>query len=106
MNDFLQYISQTGPLQWIGVTGSIVYVTAFTAMQLGRLDGNSMSYTLVNILAASLVAVSLIAEFNLSTALIQFSWIIAGVAGLTMRARKSWSATREVLDTTLDYGAA
>ena len=105
MNDFLQYISQTDPLQWVGITGSIIYVTAFAAMQIGRLDGNSMSYMLLNILAASLVAVSLFAEFNLPTALIQFSWIVAGFAGLTLRARKSWSATREVLDTTIEYGA-
>ena len=106
MNDFFNYISQIGPLQWVGVTGSIIYVTAFAAMQLGRLDGNSMSYTLLNIVAASFVAASLFAEFNLPTAVIQVSWIIAGFAGLILRAKKSWSATREVLDTTLETGVA
>lgn len=105
MTDFLTYFSQTGPLHWFGVVGSIIYVATFAAMQLGRIDGNGLRFTLLNILAASLVASSLFVEFNLSTALIQFSWLLAGLAGLALRARKSRSAAHNVSDATHRTGA-
>jgi len=102
MYSFTNYFSDLGPLEWAGVFGFICYISAFGAVQLGKLDGNSTGYTLLNILAAGFVAVSLFAEFNLASALIQSSWIIFGVAGLILRARKSWPATREVFCTTLN----
>lgn len=102
MLSFTDYLSALGPLEWAGVFGFIFYICAFGAVQLGKLDGNSTSYSLLNILAASFVAVSLFAEFNLASALIQSSWIIFGVTGLILRARKSWPATREVFCATLN----
>ena len=89
----------------VGVFGFICYVAAFGALQLGYVDGNSMAYALLNILAANLVAVSLVEEFNLSSALIQGSWIVFGFIGLALRAAKSWSKTRALLNTTLDAEA-
>ena len=105
MSNFFDYLGAIGPLEWTGVAGFICYVSAFGAVQLGRLDGNSMAYTLANIAAASLVAISLFAEFNLASALIQSSWIVAGVVGLALRANRSWPAAREVLDATLENRA-
>lgn len=106
MNDFYQYLSSLGPLQLTGIAGFVCYVLAFGAVQCGRLDGNSTAYTLANILAASLVAISLLAEFNLASALIQSSWILLGVLGLALRIFRSWPATRDVLDATLDQTGA
>lgn len=106
MTEFLAYFSTLGLLQWVGVAGFFCYIFAFGAVQCGRLDGNSTAYTLANILAASLVAISLIAEFNLASALIQISWILLGVLGLVLRIFRSWPATRNLLDTTLDQTGA
>ena len=105
MTNFIEYLITIGPLEWVGVTGAVCYVTAFGSVQLGQLDGNSTAYSLANILAATLVAISLFAEFNLASALIQSCWIIAGVTGMALRANRSWPAAREVLDTTLENGA-
>ena len=102
MSDFIQYLTNLGPYECIGVLGFIAYITAFGAVQLGWLDGNSSAYTLLNVLAASLVAVSLIRDFNLASALIQGSWIIIGLIGIGLRLSKSWPSTRRVLNATLE----
>ncbi len=102
MIDVFQYLSDLGPAQLIGVIGFLLYLLSFGSVQLGWLDGNSLAYSLANILAASLVAISLTVDFNLSAALIQGSWIILGVAGLALRVHRSWPRTRKALATTLD----
>ncbi|MFT5799491.1 MAG: hypothetical protein ACI84R_003568 [Candidatus Azotimanducaceae bacterium] len=106
MTNFIDYVSGIGPLEWMGVAGFICYIVAFGSVQIGKLDGNSTAYSLINVVAASLVAMSLFAEFNLASALIQSSWILIGVTGLALRANQSWPAAREVLDTTLENGAS
>lgn len=89
MNSNFEYLASLGALELIGVGGFLFYLFAFGAVQLGQLDGNSATYSVLNIFAASLVGLSLLAEFNLSSALIQASWITIGVTGLIIRACKS-----------------
>lgn len=99
MLEIENYYGALGPLQLIGVCGFLVYVVSFGAVQFGYLDGNSAAYTLCNILAASLVGIGLIAEFNLASALIQGSWIAIGLRGLALRGSlyrtAQWSASHQ-----------
>ena len=88
MTDIIQYFSTIGPFQTVGVAGFLVYIAAFASVQFGWLDGNSAGYAASNVLAATLVAISLFAEFNLSSALIQGSWIIIGLVGLARHVRR------------------
>ncbi len=69
----------------IGVAGAGLYLLAYTLLQLGVLRGSGYVYTLMNLGAASLVAVSLLDAFNLSSMIIQTSWIVISVIGLTRR---------------------
>lgn len=85
MTGSFEYLGLIGPLHLAGVLGFIIYLLAFGKVQFGQMDGNSVTYSLCNVVAASLVAVSLIAEFNLSSALIQGSWIVIGLVGLSKR---------------------
>ena len=78
-----------GMFQALGVCGVLVYIGAFAALQLKMIDGNSLTYTAMNLAAASLVLISLIYDFNLASALIQISWIIIGLVGLLVRLRSS-----------------
>lgn len=82
-----------GPYQLIGLAGFFVYIFAFSAVQFHWMNGNSNRYSIANIIAASLVAISLIADFNLASALIQGSWILIGLAGLVTRLNKTTSNT-------------
>lgn len=83
--EFVQYLSGVGPMQQVGLAGFLVYIASFGAVQFGWLDGNGASYAGANVLAASLVAVSLVEHFNLASALIQGSWIVIGGFGLLIR---------------------
>lgn len=85
MHSFIQYLEQLGPYEAVGVAGFICYIAAFGAVQLDLMDGNQTPFTLLNILAACLVGISLIAEFNLASALIQGSWILIGLTSLCLR---------------------
>jgi hypothetical protein len=90
--------------QITGLAGFFVYLFAFGAVQFDWLNGNSAFYSACNILAASLVAVSLIADFNLASALIQGSWIMIGAVGLIVRLRRP-VAQRAQFQSTRQLGA-
>lgn len=65
-----------------GILGFALYLAAFAGLQLGWMQGGRPAYTILNILAAALVLVSLSEAFNLASALIQVSWIVIGCVGL------------------------
>ncbi len=67
----------------IGLFGVAVYLGSYALLQFGILRGQSYSYAALNLLAASCVLFSLIPAFNLSSVLIQVSWIIISVVGMT-----------------------
>ena len=65
----------------VGMIGVVLYVGSYSALQLGKLDGNSIQYCLLNGGAASLVLISLFYDFNLASALIQTIWISVSLFG-------------------------
>lgn len=67
----------------IGLAGVAFYVSAYAALQGGFIRGSGFTYTFMNLIAASLVLVSLTNNFNLSSAIIQTTWITISVFGLT-----------------------
>lgn len=69
----------------IGLGGVILYLLAYAGLQFGYLRGSGHAYTLMNMAAAGCVLISLADEFNLSSMLIQVSWITISVIGLTRR---------------------
>jgi hypothetical protein len=71
-------------LFWMaGLVGVAFYLGSYAALQSGLLSGAGYAYTILNLIAASLVLVSLFAEWSLSSALIQVSWIVISLVGLT-----------------------
>jgi len=80
----------------LGVAGFLFYMLSYGLLQLGRISGSSFCYTLMNIFAAILVLMSLVNQFNLASVLIQVSWIIISVVGLT----RMWQQKRSNRNTT------
>ena len=74
--------------QACGLVGFFLYVASFAAQQFKVIDGHGLLYPGLNVLAASCVLVSLTVDFNLSSALIQVSWIAIGCTGMFLRAQK------------------
>lgn len=66
----------------LGMAGVAVYLGSYAALQTGLLKGQTYTYAALNILAASLVLVSLSRDFNLAAAAIQVSWIAISAAGI------------------------
>lgn len=102
MDHIVRYGQTLGPLEILGVLGFILYISAFAAVQWGLMNGNSASYSLANVMSSIFVSISLIAEFNLSAALIQGSVITIGVTGLCLRLRPTKSKMRNALNATLE----
>lgn len=67
---------------WAGFVGLAAYLGSYAALQLGLLNGQGYLYALLNTLAAACVLTSLMQTFNLSSALIQVSWITISVIGM------------------------
>lgn len=82
---FLDAVQSDTLYRIAGLFGFFFYMASFAALQLKLLDGQGLTYSLLNVLAASLVLVSLVAEFNLASALIQVSWIVIGFVGICLR---------------------
>ena len=72
-------------MQAAGLLGVSGYIVGFASLQLRLIDGNSKLFCVISIINASLVLISLIEHFNLPSALIQVSWIVIGIGGLTIR---------------------
>ncbi len=66
----------------VGLLGVLLYVGSYSALQLGRMDGNSLRYCVLNGCAATLVLISLFYNFNLASAVIQVVWITVSLLGV------------------------
>ena len=66
-----------------GIAGVGFYLGSYTALQLGMLRGDGYAYAILNAAAAALVLLSLKEAFNLSSAVIQVSWIVISLVGIT-----------------------
>ena len=62
--------------------GGDFYLGSYAALQFGLIHGRGYLYPALNALAAGLVAVSLIEAYNLSSLLIQISWILISAYGI------------------------
>ncbi len=67
----------------IGIAGVALYLGSYAALQAGFLRGQGYAYASVNLAAASCVLISLVQDFNLSSAIIQISWISISIVGIT-----------------------
>ena len=67
---------------FIGSIGVAILMVTFLLLQLGRLESNRLSYSVLNALGASLITVSLIFDFNLSAFIIEVFWILISLIGV------------------------
>jgi hypothetical protein len=69
----------------IGLIGVLIYIGSYFALQLAWLRGNGYAYPALVIVAAACVLFDLRHDFNLPAALIQGSFILISLVGLTRR---------------------
>ena len=66
-----------------GIMGVMLYLGSYAVLQLGFISGRGYVYPALNAGAASCVMISLIQDFNLSSLLIQISFIAISVYGIS-----------------------
>lgn len=96
MNVLIDFVTELSVFDVFGLLGFVAYLGGFAALQFGVLDGNGKTYAWVNVLAASMVLISLYDAFNLASLLIQVSWIIIGYIGIVRQGRQSNQVGRSV----------
>jgi CRP-like cAMP-binding protein len=69
-------------LSWAGYLGVAFYIGSYGALQAGLIRGAGYLYAALNLVAASLVLVSLWQNFNASAAAIQVFWIAISMIGM------------------------
>jgi hypothetical protein len=67
---------------FVGNIGVALIVLAYLGLQLGRIDGRSLSYSLANAIGAVLILVSLWFNFNLSSFIIEIFWLAISLVGI------------------------
>lgn len=66
----------------IGLVGAFGYLFSYALLQFKRDYAKTLSYSMLNLFSALLVAVSLIKDFNAGSMFIQISWIAISVYGV------------------------
>ena len=72
----------------LGNLGVLLIIGSYFWLQIGRISGQSNTYSIVNAIGAALVLVSLYFDFNLSAALVEGFWLVISLMGLVLGMRK------------------
>jgi len=72
----------------IGNTGVIFMLLAYLLLQLRRLSGDDIAFSILNGVGAMLVLVSLSEEFNMSAFIMEAFWLLISIYGLASVLKK------------------
>ncbi|MDQ3042830.1 MAG: hypothetical protein M3R11_10700 [Acidobacteriota bacterium] len=70
---------------WYDVVGSIgvgLIILTYTALQLEKIRSETLLYSLLNALGASLVLISLVYSFNFAAFIVEFFWVLISIYGI------------------------
>ena len=74
---------------WAGFVGVLLVLLAFLLLQAHRLNGNGLTYQLMNVLGAFGVALSLLfGSFNVSAFALEVAWMAIGIFGIVRGTRR------------------
>jgi hypothetical protein len=71
-----------GLTDFLGNIGVVLIIIDYLLLQLNRISSNSLSYSLLNAVGASLIIISLISNFNLSAFIMEAVWVLISLFGL------------------------
>ncbi len=67
---------------FIGNVGVFLIIISYLLLQLNKLSSKHISYSVMNLLGASLVVISLIESFNMSAFVIEVFWVGISLVGI------------------------
>jgi len=86
-------IMRYGLLDIFGIAGVILLVITYLLLQVNRLPSTGLSYSLLNAIGASLIILSLVANFNLSAFLMEAFWVLISLIGVVRYIRRPVTCT-------------
>lgn len=66
----------------VGIVGVVLLLIAYFTISTGRISSNSLTYQLLNFIAAWLILFSLFFHWNTPSVLIEVAWILISVIGM------------------------
>ncbi len=67
---------------YVGTTGVVLILVAYFLLQTERLSSTTLLYSLLNLIGAAFIAISLLFDFNLSAFIIELFWIAISIYGI------------------------
>ena len=71
-----------GLLDLLGNIGVVLLMIAYLMLQLNRLRSDQLAYSLLNLIGASLIVITLLVNFNLSALLMEVFWVLISFIGI------------------------
>lgn len=68
----------------LGTTGVALIILAYAAVQARRMKSEQLSYSILNLVGAFLILVSLRYNFNLASFVIEIFWILISLWGIVL----------------------
>lgn len=67
---------------FVGTLGVFIIIVTYVLLQLEKTRSDSLIYSLLNALGASLIIVSLYFNFNFSAFIVEFFWLLISLFGV------------------------
>ncbi|MDE2997061.1 MAG: hypothetical protein OXT73_10060 [Bacteroidota bacterium] len=68
----------------IGTIGVVLIILAYAAVQVRRMRSEQLSYSVINLVGAAMILVSLRYNFNLASFIIEVFWILISLWGIVL----------------------
>lgn len=72
-------------MEWhdiIGTAGAAMILVSYFLLQMERLSGTDLAYSVINSIGAALILISLSVEFNLSAFIVEAFWLAISLLGV------------------------
>ena len=73
---------QYGWYDFVGLVGVGIIILTYVSLQLEKVRSETLIYSLLNAVGASLIIVSLIYNFNFSAFIVEFFWLLISLFGV------------------------
>jgi predicted membrane protein len=73
---------------YVGTSGVSLILLAYFLLQSERLASTTLAYSVLNLLGASFIAISLLFDFNLSAMVIEICWAAISIYGIMRHVRE------------------
>ncbi|HEX7325323.1 MAG TPA: hypothetical protein VF292_08230 [Rhodanobacteraceae bacterium] len=68
----------------VGLLGMLVTLIAYFLLQARKLNGNGLTYQLLNALGSAAIIVSLVYAFNLPAMILEIAWLAISIYGIVV----------------------